>query len=182
MKKLFAALALSGLLATSAQASLITFQYTGLCVDGCARIGLAPGNAVGGYITTTTAGAADGRLFGFELVDFAFSFGTVYFDISTHTAFGRMDIGPLGQLLTSTFLPFTGGYTFAGRPTVSTDVILGPITGWEINRPFGRNPSGAGIYSLVPTGKTAVPEPGTLALLGLGLFGAAAARRRAKAA
>ncbi|MEL7538244.1 MAG: PEP-CTERM sorting domain-containing protein [Pseudomonadota bacterium] len=182
MKKFIAALILSAGFISSANASLVTFEYSGICLDRCARLGLAPGNVVGGFIETTEAGAADGRIFGFEITDFAFSFGFLSFDSSTHTAFGQMAIGPFGQALVG-LGGGLGGFTFAafGLPNVRTDVLIGPLNAWTVNLPGPPrfDPSGLGIYT---RGPAAIPEPGTLGLLGLGLLGAAFARRRSQRA
>ena len=180
MKKTLLALAAGLMLATTAQASLVTFEYVGICKNACGKVGLDAGNAVGGYLIADASAFDDGRLFGDEILDFAFNFGLVSISSDTHEAVGRMDTGPLGALLTG-FGPgpfdIFGGYSFLGRPSAVTDVIWGPLTEWEVAR-RGRNTSGVGGYVRVFQDPVDVAEPGTLALLGLGLFGAAAARRR----
>ncbi|MEM1260993.1 MAG: PEP-CTERM sorting domain-containing protein [Pseudomonadota bacterium] len=177
MKKILAALFLTAALATSAQASLITYDYVGKCQVKCHKIGLAYGDIVGGYMETTAAAAADGSILGSELTRFAFSFGNIYIDSSTARATGRMIVaGP--TLIGTGFLSLDGGFNFfAPGPNLYIDVLFGPLTKWTVTRP-GKDTKGIGGFIRGAKDPVAVPEPTTLSLLGLGLLGAAAARRR----
>jgi hypothetical protein len=66
---------------------------------------------------------------------------------------------------------FGGGYTQLGK----SDDGFGIVTaGWDIGNPAG----GLSHLGVFVRGTSQVPEPGTLALLGMGLLGMAAAARR----
>lgn len=188
MKKTLLALAAGLMLATTAQASLVTFEYVGYCEKRCGKIGLSRDSLVGGYLTTTYEALLDGRLFGDEIESFGFNFGLATISSDTHEAVGQMALSdnflgavlPGVQFLSGFGDPFfqdTGGFSFLGRPNAETNAFFREITTWSVSRP-GKDPWGFGAYVDVNTDRVEVAEPGTLALLGLGLFGAAAARRR----
>ncbi|MEM8981398.1 MAG: PEP-CTERM sorting domain-containing protein [Pseudomonadota bacterium] len=177
MKKILSALFLTVALATSAQASLITFEYAGICTKSCGSIGLRSGDSVGGWIETTAGAAANGTILGQELTRWAFNFGDIRITSRTGRATGAMQVLP-NTLIGTGFFATGGGFNFfAPGPDLFIDVIFGPITKWTIKK-RGKDPRGIGGFIRRDKDPVAVPEPTTLSLLGLGLLGAAAARRR----
>ena len=70
---------------------------------------------------------------------------------------------------------------FGSNNNFSTDVtalnIAVGINGF-VAGPSGGNTLGGGTFTIAPADVTAIPEPASLILLGTGLLGAAAARRR----
>jgi hypothetical protein len=77
----------------------------------------------------------------------------------------------------------SNGGIFAGQSDTFT-LLLGGTWGTQVNiDPIGlRYQTGNGSFTFPAGNGTSVPEPGSLALLGLGIFGAGLARRRAKRA
>ncbi|MCO5101510.1 MAG: PEP-CTERM sorting domain-containing protein [Burkholderiaceae bacterium] len=127
---------------------------------------LSAGDPVSGTMTAQTGFNTDGFLTGSEILGFAFDFGTVHISDSTHTASGAYGVNPDLSLF---FL--AGGMAFTGPgPDALTLTLLGADV-WHVSGVRWPGAGGQGGYTV------AVPEPTTLALLGLGLFGFAAQRK-----
>lgn len=88
-----------------------------------------------------------------------------YLDIPTNIFQITNDVGPVDQSGSSSFAVASG--QLYGFYVFATDDQLGEATLTVIGNP-----------TFVPTNPNAVPEPGSIALLGLGLLGLAAVRKR----
>lgn len=173
------AVALLSIVFTQNAGATLFFDFVGVCETNCDRFGLVDGDTfnetnVLGFVdgTDTSAGAT------FSLADIEsfWFFGRDFLNVNDFMGPGG---GPTGQFLDDDIL---GGFILANR-TATTNICYHRdgtacpgdrfVSHMEFGGNFGRGPSGAAHFV-----RSSVPEPGTLALLSLGLLGLVAQRRQ----
>jgi hypothetical protein len=152
----------------------VVFEYHGICLDGhdleCANIGLDNGDLVSGAIQADPLTLVDSLLTGDEIRnsgDYAFTFGGLVFN-SGNSIFSGFAV------LDANWNIIGGLFNMNNFITAANTLTFTPTGGGFFNVRVGRRwAGGIGQY-------TTVPEPGTLALLGIGLLGLGLASRRKK--
>jgi hypothetical protein len=174
--------------AARASDAAVIFDFSRPCETNCASIGLAVGDPMSAWISFDDAAIApDASVTAADILDFAIDFGTV--EITRASAVGFYFTGELNPAADA----FSSFFLSAGESLVPnfgdlagfSNINFGAGQGFCIAADCSNTVYASGTFAGGDEGGTltlreaqTVPEPGTLALLGVGLAGFVFARRR----
>jgi hypothetical protein len=172
-------LALAAFVAPSfASAIPITWNYSGICTGGdCEVIPAVTGAVTGDPTVLAPFNQLDEPLFSAgDLTGYTFSIGSLVLSGTGATAWGSYQLDASGNIV--------GGEMLFGQLFQLRFLGVGSATWAFIDGLTERNAAGIGGYTISNGTTRAVPEPGALSLLGLGLLvlGIAVRRRGGRAA
>jgi len=160
-----------------ASAIPMTWTYAGTCTGGdCDVIPTVGGTINGNPTVLPPFNQLDEPLFSAgDLTSYSFSIGSLVLSGTGATAWGSYDLDASGNIV--------GGEMLFGELFQLRFLGVGSATWAFVNGLSGHNAAGSGGYTVNGSAPTAVPEPGALSLLGLGLvvLGVAVRRRVGRA-